>query len=60
MISINHSGSLLLLDNTERKFAQKTITLVDPTLAIPNNITQYQIYDMDSDKKEDIVYLTEG
>lgn len=60
MIGINQSGSLLLVDNTNRKFTQKTITLDDPTLALPDHITQYQIYDMDADKKEDIVYLTEG
>jgi hypothetical protein len=58
IVSLDHSGSLVLIDNDKRKLTERLISLESGD--IPKKITQYKIYDMDRDNLDDIVYLTEG
>jgi hypothetical protein len=58
IISLDHSGSLILVDNTGRRLLEKTLTISGGG-SVPNKISQYRVYDMDNDGKDDIVYLTE-
>lgn len=46
-----------MLDNSERKFSRPNITL-DGGAPVPKNISQFRIYDMDTDMLDDIVYIT--
>lgn len=46
----------MLINNDGRKFARKDIVLADDT-AVPQNISQFKIYDMDADGRDDIVYI---
>jgi hypothetical protein len=59
IITLDHSGSLLLLDNTTRKIRETPIELSGDGIA-PQGITQLRVYDMDTDGRSDIVYLTES
>lgn len=57
IIFLDHSGSLVLLENTERKFTQQSLSL-GSWQVVPYNIMQFKVYDMDADMRDDIVYLT--
>ncbi len=59
IIGVNNSGSFIYIDNTNRKFAQVAISIPAASGGAPVWVTQFRVYDMDSDKKDDIVYLTE-
>lgn len=59
LISLDYSGSLMLIDNAGRRLSEKPIT-INGVSQILTRITQYQIFDMDNDGRDDIVYLTEG
>ncbi len=59
IVWLNSSGSLILIDNTDRKFARVNITLSGAWI-IPQHISQFHIYNMDADTRDDIVYLTAG
>lgn len=48
---------MILVDNSERKFSRPNITL-DGGAPVPRHISQFRIYDMDSDTLDDIVYIT--
>lgn len=57
---MNASGSLILVDNDSRKLTRTSISLSDTMSVVgPTGITQFQVYDMDADGRDDIVYLTE-
>lgn len=59
IISLDDEGKLRLISNSERKFTEQEIVLTNNTSA-PKNIQQMKILDMDTDGKEDLVYLTSG
>lgn len=51
------------MDNKERKLSRAEITIQsDSSLSIPvpSGISQYKIFDMDKDGRDDIVYLNEN
>lgn len=56
---MNTDGNFILLANQERQFSTSKI-LVQAGESAPTHVTQFKVYDMDADKKDDIVYLTEG
>ena len=58
MVYLNSSGSLIVLDNSTRLWTRKPL-VVEGSLA-PTGITQMKIFDMDGDKKDDIVYISES
>jgi hypothetical protein len=58
MFSLNSSGSFVFLSNDRRRFINTDIR-VQTWSSVPNGITDMRIYDMNADKKDDIVYLTE-
>ena len=58
ILSLDHSGSLVLVDNSSRRLTEKIISLSDGSPP-PQKVTQYKIFDMDNDRLDDIVYLTE-
>ena len=45
------------MDNSNRKFSRPTITIADGAI-LPRHISQMKVYDMDQDKRDDIVYIT--
>lgn len=57
IVSLDHSGSLVFLDNQERRFVEKKIQ-VDGSNT-PTGIQQLKVYDMDADGRDDLVYLTQ-
>ena len=59
IIGVNNKWDLILVDNTDRKFARRTITLQNAA-PLPIHISQLKVYDMDTDGRDDIVYLTAG
>ncbi len=48
----------MLIDNSSRRLIEKLIT-INGGAQTPQKVTQYQIFDMDNDTRDDIVYLTE-
>lgn len=58
ILSLDQSWSLILIDNSGRRLREKNIIITDGQ-GNPRGITQYRIYDMDADGRDDIVYLTE-
>jgi hypothetical protein len=46
-----------LVDNTDRKFSRPNIT-IDTGNPLPKHISQFKIYDMDADSRDDIAYIT--
>ena len=59
IVSVDHSGSLSVISNQDRRFAPSILTIESGGTA-PTNIQQMKIYDMDNDGHDDIVYLTSG
>lgn len=57
ILGVDHSGSLSLVDNTLRRFTRSEIQVNSGN--VPTRVSQYKIYDMDADSRDDIVYLTE-
>lgn len=57
IVGLNAAGDFILIDNSTRKFARANIILEDGS-ATPRHISQYKVYDMDADKRDDIVYIT--
>jgi hypothetical protein len=57
IIGLDHSGSLVYIDNTKRRLARMDIKIAWSTH--PTGITDFKIYDMDADGKDDIVYMNE-
>jgi hypothetical protein len=57
IIALDRSGSLVLVDNNLRQLKEKLLKV--SAGSIPNKLTQYKVYDMDNDGRDDIVYLTE-
>ncbi len=63
ILGVNNSGSFILIDNSERKLSRTDIQVfsgVNMSIPVPTGISQYKIYDMDTDGRDDIVFLTEG
>lgn len=61
IIALDASGGLILLDNDFRKLTRTRIVLDgNVSKSIPSGITQFHIFDMDHDGKDDIVYLTDA
>lgn len=60
IIATNASGTLILLDNDQRKITRIDISTSD-TMSVkpPSGITQFEIFDMDNDTRDDIVYISE-
>lgn len=59
IIGVNKSGDLVLVDNIQRKFTRKALSIQGGS-SIPKHISQFKIYDMDADGRDDIVYLSAG
>ncbi|MBC7503535.1 VCBS repeat-containing protein [Candidatus Gracilibacteria bacterium] len=59
IVGINSTGGLILIDNTNRRFSRRDI-LLEGGAVVPNHISQFHIYDMDSDGRDDITYITSG
>ncbi len=57
-MAVGQSGSLQFWENKNRKFIKKD--LIVSSGSAPTGVTQMKVYDMDSDKKDDIVYLSAG
>lgn len=57
IVALDADGKMVLLGNTHRRFAQQKITLSDGSEA-PSHMQQMQVYDMDADGRDDLVYLT--
>lgn len=63
ILGVNNSGSLILIENSERKLTRTDIQVLsgsNMSIPVPTGIAQYKIYDMDADGRDDIVYLTES
>lgn len=63
ILGVTASGSFVLIDNLNRKLTRTDITTLagsNMSTVVPTGISQYQIYDMDADRRDDIVYLTES
>ncbi len=58
IVGLNASGSLIIIDNTDRKFSRPDLLLDDAIAQFPMHISQFRIYDMDADTRDDIVYIT--
>ncbi len=59
ILGVDREGKFALVDNNARRLLSKDIT-IEWWLAPPIWVTQFKIYDMDADGKDDIVYLTES
>jgi hypothetical protein len=59
IIGLNKNGNLILIDNTTRKFSRVNISLGGWPQVL-GHISQFRIYDMDADSRDDIVYITAG
>jgi hypothetical protein len=57
ILGVNGSGSFVYIDNDARRFARRDIDIGGAP--VPTGISQFRIRDMDSDSRDDIVYLTE-
>lgn len=57
IVALDADGKMVLLGNVNRRFAQQKITLSDGSEA-PSHMQQMQVYDMDADGRDDLVYLT--
>jgi FG-GAP-like repeat len=57
IIGLDHSGALVYIDNAERRFARMEISSAGGD--VPTGITDFRIYDMDVDSRDDIVYMSE-
>lgn len=57
---VNNSGSFVYIDNNNRRFSRMEIKIPSVSWWAPYGISQFKIYDMDADGKDDVVYLTEG
>lgn len=57
-MAVGQSGSLQFWENKNRKFIKKDLIVSNGSA--PTGVTQMKVYDMDSDKKDDIVYLSAG
>ncbi len=58
IVYLTKSGSIVLLDNTIRKWNRKEIKVIGGVA--PMGVSQMKIFDMDHDGKDDIVYLSES
>jgi FG-GAP-like repeat len=58
ILGVDKKWDLVLLINDERRFTRQKLQ-VNPGQIVPTGITQFRIRDMDADKKDDIVYITE-
>lgn len=56
LVAINASGNFVFVNNTQRRLADKDMTVVDGEL--PGAVQQMRVRDMDADGRDDIVYLT--
>jgi hypothetical protein len=59
IIWVNNSWSFILVDNTKRHFQTMSISSRS-SVPTPTGVTQFKIYDMDNDGRDDIVYLTDS
>ncbi len=59
IIGTDKVGNFVLLSNEERRFNRQKIR-VDTGSIAPIGVTQFRVRDMDDDKKDDIVYITQA
>ena len=60
ILTLDASGSFILLDNDLRKLTRTPIVIGDNiSIPPPSGVTQFQIFDMDHDGRDDIISLSE-
>ncbi len=57
ILSVDNKWNIILVDNNKRRFSRQNITIDNGST--PVWVTQFKIYDMDNDGKDDVVVLTE-
>lgn len=58
IVALDKEGTFIFIDNDHRRFTRKKMIIENGT--IPQSVSQFKIFDMDNDFRDDIIYLTES